>query len=383
MDNMRAIALDHSAELGGAEVGLASMADEFGDDLRIVLLENGPLALKLQESGHQPTILEINAKIGRQIRKRSILRLPFLELTSAVLELRRELLRIADEHGANTIVLNSFRAITLTAACILPRRVKCVSMVRDSARPPYLSYANSLIARLAVNLVSNTVVANSNWTAAQFRTFRPVRVVPPFIAEKFYSAPMAHSEESDTRVRVLLLGRMAEWKGQLMALKAVENLLTSRDWSLTLAGGPWFSEDRYYEQVQEAAHFSRFAVDILGHVDDVVGLIDRHDIVLHTSTIPEPFGQVVVQAMSRGKLIIAADQGGPSEIITHMRDGMLYQMADQDALTSCLDQALDNFANLHDVRARARESARDYHPSRTKQIIADIVHAVAAKAPST
>jgi len=38
---------------------------------------------------------------------------------------------------------------------------------------------------------------------------------------------------------------------------------------------------------------------------------------------PEPFGQVVVEGMVAGVPVIAADAGGPAEIITHNVAGML------------------------------------------------------------
>ena len=38
---------------------------------------------------------------------------------------------------------------------------------------------------------------------------------------------------------------------------------------------------------------------------------------MHASVLPEPYGQVVVEAMAAGLAVIATDAGGPAEIITY------------------------------------------------------------------
>ena len=47
------------------------------------------------------------------------------------------------------------------------------------------------------------------------------------------------------------------------------------------------------------------------------------DIVAHTSTSPEPFGRVIVEAMLARKPVIATAAGGAAEIISHGHDGVL------------------------------------------------------------
>jgi glycosyltransferase involved in cell wall biosynthesis len=113
-----------------------------------------------------------------------------------------------------------------------------------------------------------------------------------------------------------MLGRMAFWKGQLLGLRALAACRSARRLRVTIAGGAWFGESAQEERVRRfVREHPGLDVSVLGHVDDVVPLIDRHDVLPHTSTMPEPFGQVVVQGMARGK-VVAADRGGPAEVIT-------------------------------------------------------------------
>ena len=53
--------------------------------------------------------------------------------------------------------------------------------------------------------------------------------------------------------------------------------------------------------------------------------------------IPEPFGQVVIEGMAAGRAVVAADGGGPAEVITDGVDGLLFPPGDSaDAWRQCL-----------------------------------------------
>ena len=47
------------------------------------------------------------------------------------------------------------------------------------------------------------------------------------------------------------------------------------------------------------------------------------DLVVHTSTAPEPFGRVIIEAMLCGKPVVAAAAGGAVELIEHGQTGWL------------------------------------------------------------
>ena len=49
------------------------------------------------------------------------------------------------------------------------------------------------------------------------------------------------------------------------------------------------------------------------------------DAVIVPSVLPEPFGLVAIEAMSLGKLVIAANHGGLSEIIEDNVSGLLFE----------------------------------------------------------
>ena len=78
---------------------------------------------------------------------------------------------------------------------------------------------------------------------------------------------------------------------------------------------------------------------------------------LHTSTLPEPFGRVIVEAMAAGTPVIAANDGGVPEIITDGVDGFLAPPGDVTAYLAALRKLL---ARAPDARlsAAAREKVQ-------------------------
>ena len=56
-------------------------------------------------------------------------------------------------------------------------------------------------------------------------------------------------------------------------------------------------------------------VRLVGRREDVPDLMEASDIAIHASLIPEPFGLVVLEAMLHGCAVVAANEGGPAEML--------------------------------------------------------------------
>jgi glycosyltransferase involved in cell wall biosynthesis len=373
---MRILAFDHSSELGGAEIGLGHLAAEMREEVKVALIEEGPFSRLLRQQEVPHVLLKTSARQAPVARRSSGALSAATSLLAERRSVRSSLVRELDSSDATVLLCNTLRAALLTSICQLPSGIPRVVMLRDGLAPPYLSRSQAAVSQLAVNVAANVIVGNSEWTVSQIRSARPTRVLPPMIGREFFDAP-AEVTSRDT-VRVLMLGRIARWKGQLFGLDAAAQVRTKTPWEITIAGGPWFGESQYDQAVTSRARsIENVKVEKLGHVDDVLKLIDAHDIILHTSTSPEPFGQIVVQGMARGKLVIASDEGGPSEIIQDRRSGLLYRPRNVLALKAALMDALENGEARQRLGREALKAAQAYHPeltvSRFRRILAELV----------
>src|SRR5207245_1613973 len=79
-------------------------------------------------------------------------------------------------------------------------------------------------------------------------------------------------------------------------------------------GAPLFGagEERYLEDVRDLGE--RLGLDgrleLTGFRDDVGAELAGLDVLVHASTLPEPFGQVVAEGMAAGLPVVAAPAGG-------------------------------------------------------------------------
>ena len=81
-------------------------------------------------------------------------------------------------------------------------------------------------------------------------------------------------------------------------------------------------------------------IDIRRGDADIEQVLENLDIVVHASTISEPFGQVVVQGMAAGKPVVATAGGGVREIVENNVNGLLVQKNDSRAMSDAILQLL-------------------------------------------
>lgn len=154
---------------------------------------------------------------------------------------------------------------------------------------------------------------------------------------------------------VAMVGHLRWWKGQREVLEALALLTPAeRDRLLVVFVGDVAPAERDYREGLER-RIGELGLErcarLLGRRDDVPDLMRAADVVLHASTVPEPFGLVVVEALALGRPVIAADAGGPAEIVTS-DTGLLVDPRDQQQITAALRQLLQDSA----MRSRLGEA---------------------------
>jgi glycosyltransferase involved in cell wall biosynthesis len=114
----------------------------------------------------------------------------------------------------------------------------------------------------------------------------------------------------------------------------------------------------------------------IGHVDDVRPWY-RVAQVLVLPSINEPFGRVLVEAMSCGVPVIATNSGGVPEIVRHSQDGLLVAPEKDDAIAEALMEMLTDDALREGFGQSARERSEsfslDTHIAKMLYVFQDII----------
>lgn len=150
----------------------------------------------------------------------------------------------------------------------------------------------------------------------------------------------------DEQLAVGIFGRIVEWKGQREFVQAILNVMDYSPHVLGVIVGDEAddSEKQYFADIKQviakSQHRNRFI--LTGYRRDVEALYAAIDVFVHFSIEPEPFGMVVAEAMAAGKAVIAADDGGPKEMISHGKDGLLVRTGDVDGLQDAIHKLVNN-----------------------------------------
>lgn len=173
-----------------------------------------------------------------------------------------------------------------------------------------------------------------------------------------WSAHQAASSR-DGRISVGHLGMFTRWKGQEVFLKAAA-LVAEKQPSVefylygdVITAGQKEYAERLRAIAENSGHAQR--IHFMGFQADVPRALGDLDILVHSSTSPEPFGMVVLEGMASGLAVIASDAGGPREIVRHGIDGLLVPPGDPEALADAIVELVQNPSNLISLGRAARQ----------------------------
>jgi len=170
-------------------------------------------------------------------------------------------------------------------------------------------------------------------------------------------------EKPKNPLRLLYVGRLDPNKGVDAAIDAFR-ILKERNLSatLTVAGGGWFykrknlTEERFVLNLSKS--MERLNVEWLGHVPRrwLPEVVRRHDIALVLSRSQEPFGLVVLEAMSSGVAVLASPHGGLSESCGEA--GVLANPDRPNEVADVLEDLASHPDKLRDLKQKSVRRAR-------------------------
>ena len=347
MGQHRILFIDHTAVMGGAELSLLDLATAYADTSKVLLYEDGTLRERLQQQGVTVEVDRVDV---------AVLKLKASGGLSSLLSIP-ELWRIAGRVsraalGYEAIVANSQKSFITAALATLRNSPPVIWHLRDILTAKHFSRVNRMVAVFLANRFASRVIVNSHATGEAFiaaggRANLCQVVYNGFESDKFDVVTTDETAQIRTQLGignaplVGLFSRLSYWKGQHVLLEAVKKI---PEVQVILVGEALFGEQEYVSELKELAAVPELAgrVHWLGFRDDVPVLMKTCNIVVHTSTEPEPFGRVIVEGQLAQKPVIASAAGGALELIEDGVNGYLFPPGDSSALREAIAKLVAN-----------------------------------------
>ena len=116
-------------------------------------------------------------------------------------------------------------------------------------------------------------------------------------------------------------GRITEWKGQEILIKALKKL-NRKDYYCLIVGDT-SKHPNFLQRLESLIETSQMQeqIAIKSNVLDIENLYHIAHSIVSASLRPEAFGRVVVEAGAMGKVVVATNHGGTMETVLDQKTG--------------------------------------------------------------
>jgi glycosyltransferase involved in cell wall biosynthesis len=345
---MKVAFYNHTSAVSGAEISLLLTAKHLTKAEPILFAPEGELLTLAREAA-----LKVVPIPGYRARlSRNPLRL--LKDSIGMLGAGFKFAQMVRRHRADLIHANSLRAGIMAAMFVWLHRRPLIWHVRDippdgiigkgigvlaaSSAKAVIGISNSVLQKFTrQKLVDKMHLVHNGVEIREISVFER-RLLRKKIREELHAS-------SSSKV-IAIIGQISPWKRQEDALLAAKELLNrGHDIVLWIVGEAKFrEEDKVYLKTLIAMMKRMELMDrvrFTGFRTDVMEICCAADL-LYLCSDNEPFGRVIIEAMSQAVPVVATNAGGVPEIIEHESTGLLYEVADVEGLVQCADHLLRN-----------------------------------------
>jgi len=276
-----------------------------------------------------------------------------------------KVIQILSKNKIDIVHINDAPVLTHWLIIAKLLRIKCISHLRGNWQPTFLQrlltkYYDCIIS--ISNSVTNHVKTN-NVSDKNIITIYDGIDVNNVLNEKKTKFNRLKKELNIPSNSFLIgvIGNIKKWKGQHIAIEAIK-ILKNKNPNVTclIVGDVSVLEEdvKYFNYLKEIVYTYNLHDNIifLGYRHDVADIVSILDVLVHTSTQPEPFGRVILEGMIFSKPVIATAHGGPLEIIENGVTGYLTDPFDKNSLSQKILYIMSNKNACKIIGSNARKS---------------------------
>jgi lipopolysaccharide heptosyltransferase II len=193
--------------------------------------------------------------------------------------------------------------------------------------------------------------------------FDRLRLVPRGVdvARYQFNPDISKRAKGDT-LTIGMIGRLTPIKGHFYFLKAVSVVLRMVPHiKVLIVGDAPKGKQKYKEELKLTSRRLGIAniVEFVEHSDDIAEILNRLDVLVLASVVPEGFGRVVIEAQATGVPVVATKVGGVVDIIEDGVNGVLVYPKDAPSLADGILKILRDRPFAQRLALEARRVVED------------------------
>jgi glycosyltransferase involved in cell wall biosynthesis len=314
--------------MGGAEIFLLRAIPFLQNvEAKVFFIgESGPMIKAMNSAGIEteqivlPEVL-VNRRANEKVGFKSLSAMPL-----AFFSARREIMTSLEKFGAEVVYTNSAKSHLLGAAAAKKMGIPVLSHMHDALKGGNFGRLNQAVIYFALRFLPKVVLTNSSFTKASLgsRFWKNSPVIVDCSLPKWEKAPRSRSFD-ESPIVFGALNRITRWKGQDKLMEIfyeARKYPLFRDARLLIVGSPGSFEDEIfkYELWSKAKSLKLAdAVEFRPFTDEIEKTLDEIDLFIHYPATPEPFGQSILEAQSRGCAVMTSIPSGAQDFV---RDGV-------------------------------------------------------------
>ncbi len=182
--------------------------------------------------------------------------------------------------------------------------------------------------------------------------------LPNSLSEDFFTQP-----SSEEHKKILFLGRMHPVKEIEVLIEAFKKS-NLKDYVLELVSS---LEGEYYEKLLKLKEENIIFTGKISNLGEKIRKIDSGEIfVLPSRKESLPFG--IIEAMSRGKIVVATETKGALELIQNRKNGFLFEIGDKEGLKLILNNIKEMPRNKKDqIKKESIITSKEFRTSKVME----------------
>ena len=372
-DRIKVAILDHSPDLGGAEVAILTFLkniDRSRFDVTVILPCRGTFSRALEGSRIPLSIIHLPMGLIRLKRGKAFQ--SFLSLFASLFLLQSFLLKLCIHLKRNhfqLILTNTAKAhfYGSVAACLcsIPLVWRFHDILSPNDFSPILIRCTALFGKLfpqriiAVSKITRDQLVKSGISGRKIDVIFNAVDRERFEFGKDFKNIRDEFRLSDGAKLVGCVGRIIPQKGQKVLLLAIPGVLqTYPEAFFLIVGDPFLKEEAYRNELLEIIEKTGIEkkAKLTGFRTDIGSVLRSLDLVVFPSIAPEAFPLSILEALSLGKPVIASNIGGVREMIEDGVNGVLIEPNRPEQISEKIIGLFKNQEMCDRIRQKARET---------------------------